>query len=161
MNNGRIDTTPDANYEMYALFESGNHKVSEFSREAIIGVHQQTPLNELFFSRQNLEALQIGIKNMVAKRSGGEFVIGKQSEVELQVIMRATYLSHAKHLENDVIEQVRELNSMVIDFCVPRIIEEIRMFKYYKKDISSLPMPLDRGQFSSSKGLRILETKEL
>ena len=161
MNNGRIDTLDDANYEMYALFENGNHKVSEFSREAIIGVHQQTPLNELFFSRQNLEALQIGIRNMVAKRSNGEFVIGKQSEVELQVIMRAIYLNHAKHLEVDVLEQVRELNSRVIDFCVPRIIEEIRMFKYYKKDISKLPIPLDRGQFSSSKGLRILETKEL
>lgn len=161
MNNGRIDILPDTNYDMYALFENGNHKVSEFSREAIIGVHQQTPLNELFFSRQNLEALQIGIRNMVAKRSNGEFVIGKQSEVELQVIMRAIYLNHAKHLEADVVEQVRELNSRVIDFSVPRIIEEIRMFKYYKKDIGNLPVPLDRGQFSSNKGLRILETKQL
>lgn len=161
MNNGRIDTLSNSNYAMYALFENGNDKISQFSREAIIGVHQQTPLNDLFFSRQNIEALQVGIRNMVATRTNGEFIIGKQSEVELQVIMRAIYLNHAKHLKTDLIEQVRELNALIIEFCVPRIIEEIKMFKYYKKDIGNLPIPLDRGQFSSSKGLRILETKEL
>jgi hypothetical protein len=161
MNNGRIDTLPHANYGMYALFETGNDKISQFNREAIIGVHQQTPLNELFFSRQNIEALQVGIRNMVSMRTNGEFIIGKQSEVELQVIMRAIYLKDAKHLNHDILKQVKELNSQVIDFCVPRIIEEVRMFKYYKKDIGSLPIPLDRGQFSSSKGLRILETREL
>jgi hypothetical protein len=161
MNNGRINTLQNANYAMYALFEDGKDKISQFSREAIIGVHQQTPLNDLFFSRQNIEALQVGIKNMVALRSNGEFIIGKQSEVELQVVMRAIYLKHAKHLETNLLEQVRELNGHIIEFCVPRIIEEIRMFNYYKKDISNLPVPLERGQFSSSKGLRTLETKEL
>lgn len=161
MNNGRVDTLKNANYAMYALFEDGKDKISQFSREAIIGVHQQTPLNDLFFSRQNIEALQVGIKNMVALRSNGEFIIGKQSEVELQVVMRAIYLNHAKHLETNLLEQVRELNKHVIEFCVPRIIEEIRMFNYYKKDIGNLPIPLERGQFSSNKGLRILETKEL
>jgi hypothetical protein len=161
MNNGRVDTLPHANYAMYGLFENGNDKISQFNREAIIGVHQQTPLNDLFFSRQNIEALQVGIKNMVAKRTEGEFMIGKQSEVELQIVMRAIYLQHAKHMTTDIVEQVRELNSQVIDFCVPRIIEEIKMFKYYKQDIGQLPIPLDRGQFSSSKGLRILETREL
>lgn len=160
-NNGRVDTVQNANYAMYALFENGNDKVSQFNREAIIGVHQQTPLNDLFFSRQNIEALQIGIRNMVAQRTEGQFIIGKQSEVELQVIMRAIYLKEAKHLQTDLLEQVKDLNAQVIDFCVPRIIEEIRMFKYYKKDISNLPVPLERGQFSSNKGLRILETKEL
>lgn len=161
MNNGRVDTLPHANYTMYGLFENGNDKLSQFNREAIIGVHQQTPLNDLFFSRQNIEALQVGVKNMVAKRTDGEFVIGKQSEVELQIVMRAIYLQHAKHMTTNIIEQVRELNSLVIDFCVPRIIEEIKMFKYYKHDIGQLPIPLDRGQFSSSKGLKILETREL
>lgn len=161
MNNGRVDTIPNANYSMYRLFENGKDRMSDFSREAIIGVHQQTSLNDLFFSRQNIEALQTGIKNMVAKRSDGRFIIGKQSEVELQVIMRSIYLNHAKHLQTDVVQQVRDLNALVIDFCVPRILEEIKMFKYYKNDIGNLPVPLDRGQFSSNKGLRILETREL
>jgi hypothetical protein len=38
--------------------------------------------------------------------------------------------------------------------------EEIRMYNYYRDDISRLPIPLDRGEFASSKGTRILENKD-
>jgi hypothetical protein len=161
MDNGRVDTLTNGNFKQYGLFEHGNNKISELSREAIIGIHQSTPLNQMFFSVQNVQALQLGIRNLVAQRSQGEFVIGMQSEVELQVVMRAVYLQEAKHLTYGIVEQVRALNKEVLDFCVPRIIEEIRMFKYYKNDVSKLPTPLDRGEFSSSKGLRVLETKQL
>lgn len=157
--NGRIDISENADASLYALFERGNGK-SQFSREAIINVHPTTQLNDLFFSDKNIRILQLGIRNMVANLSQGEFQIGNQSEVELQVVMRAIYLSHAKHLPYDVVGQVRELNKQVIDYCVPRIMEEIRMFKYYKKDVSQLPMPMARGEFSSSKGMKVLESRE-
>ena len=160
MNNGRVDTTKNVNFNMYALFQNGNNKLSEFSHEAIQGVHTKTPLNDLFFSSKNIDALQLGIRNLVANRTNNEFVIGNQSEVELQIIMRAIYLSEAKHLPYDVIGQVRTLNAKVLDYCVPRILEEIRMFNYYKNDVSRLPMPLDRGEFSSAKGTRFLEQRE-
>jgi hypothetical protein len=74
--------------------------------------------------------------------------------------MRAIYLQEAKHAPYGVVQQVQELNQKVLDFCVPRIMEEIRMFSYYKKDVGMLPTPMARGEFSSSKGLRVLETKE-
>jgi hypothetical protein len=160
MNNGRVDTTKDVNFNMYALFQNGNNKLSEFSHEAIQGVHTKTPLNDLFFSTKNIDALQLGIRNLVANRTNNEFVVGNQSEVELQIIMRAIYLSEAKHLPYDIIGQVRTLNAKVLDYCVPRILEEIRMFNYYKNDVSRLPMPLDRGEFSSAKGTRFLEQRE-
>lgn len=160
MNNGRVDTTKDNNFSMYALFHNGNNRLTEFSHEAIQGVHTKTPLNDLFFSSKNIDALQLGIRNLVANRTNNEFVIGKQSEVELQVIMRAIYLSDAKHLPYDIIGQVKQLNEKVLDYCVPRILEEIRMFNHYKNDVSRLPMPLDRGEFSSAKGTRFLEQRE-
>lgn len=157
--NGRVDISQNADASLYALFERGNGK-SQFSREAIINVHPTTQLNDLYFSDQNIRILQLGIRNMIANLSQGEFQIGNQSEVELQVIMRAIYLSNAKHLPYDIVGQVRELNKQVIDYCVPRIMEEIRMFKYYKKDVSQLPMPMARGEFSSSKGMKVLESRE-
>jgi Family of unknown function (DUF5761) len=160
MNNGRVDTTKDNNFNMYALFQNGNNKLSEFSHEAIQGVHIKTPLNDLFFSKVNIDALQLGIRNLIANKTNNEFVVGNQSEVELQIIMRAIYLSDAKHLSYDIIGQVKTLNEKVLDYCVPRILEEIKMFNYYKNDVSKLPMPLDRGQFSSSKGTRFLEQRE-
>jgi hypothetical protein len=159
MSNGRVDINKNADASLYALFERGNGK-SQFAREAIINVHPTTQLNDLYFSDKNIRILQLGIRNMIANLSQGEFQIGDQSEVELQVIMRAMYLSNAKHLQYDIIGQVRELNKQVIDYCVPRIMEEIRMFKYYKKDVSQLPMPMARGEFSSSKGMKVLESRE-
>lgn len=160
MNNGRVDTLTNGNYKMYSLYETGNNKIKEFSTEAIQGIHTSTPLSDLFFSQQNIVALQEGIRYMVAKRSDNEFIIGYQSEVELQVIMRAIYLNDAQHNPYDIVGQVKVLNTGVIDYCVPRILEEVRMFKYYKNDVSKLPMPLERGQFSSSKGTRVLESRE-
>lgn len=160
MNNGRVDTVDNANFQLYALFQNGNGKLTDFSTEAIQGIHTKTPLNDLFFSQRNVDALQLGIRNMVANKTNNEFVIGNQSEVELQVVMRAIYLSHAKHLPYDIVGQVRELNAKVLDYCVPRILEEIRMFNHYKNDVSKLPTPMDRGQFSSAKGTRFLERKE-
>lgn len=160
MNNGRVDTIDNANFQLYALFQNGNGRLTEFSNEAIQGIHTKTPLNDLFFSQRNIDALQLGIRNMVANKTNNEFMIGNQSEVELQVVMRAIYLSDAKHLPYDIVGQVRDLNAKVLDYCVPRILEEIRMFNHYKNDVSKLPMPLDRGQFSSAKGTRFLERKE-
>jgi hypothetical protein len=147
MKNGRVDTLPNENYNLYKLFQDGGQSLSTFAHEATTGIHQKTALNDLFFSQLNVNALQQGIRNMVAKRSSGEFVIGNQSEVELQ----------ARHLTEDVVAQVRELNAKVLDFCVPRILEEIRMYKYYKNDVSKLPIPLDRGSFVSAKGTRVNE----
>lgn len=160
MNNGRVDTIDNANFQLYALFQNGNGKMTDFSTEAIQGIHTKTPLNDLFFSQRNIDALQLGIRNLVANKTNNDFVIGNQSEVELQVVMRAIYLSDAKHLPYDIVGQVRELNAKVLDYCVPRILEEIRMFNHYKNDVSKLPMPLERGQFSSAKGTRFLERKE-
>lgn len=160
MNNGRVNTIPDENLRLYQLFETGNDKISKFNREAIINIHQPTPLNDLYFSRQNIDALQQGIRNLVAERSGGKYIIGKQSEVELQIVMRSVYLEYGRYHPDNILEQVRELNGRVLNFCVPRILEEIRMYNYYRDDISRLPIPLDRGEFASSKGTRILENKD-
>jgi hypothetical protein len=160
MDNGRVNMLKGDNYKLYKLFETGNDKMSDFSREAVSGIHTNTPLNTMFFSRENIKALQQGIRFLVAKRSNNQFVIGNQSETELQVIMRAIYLNDAQHKPYAIIEQVKELNKLVLDYCVPRILEEVRMYNHYKSDVSQLPMPLDRGEFSSSKGLRVLESRE-
>lgn len=157
MNNGRVDTLTNNNYHLYQLFQDGGNSMSTFSHEATIGVHQKTALNDLFFSQLNVDALQQGIKNKVAQQSNGEFIIGKQSQVELQVVMRAIYLQEALHKKDNILAQIRELNAKVLDFCVPRIMEEVRMYKHYKNDVSKLPMPLDRGAFASSKGTRVNE----
>ena len=120
-----------------------------------------TAVSRLFFSSANVGALQDGIRYRVYVDTEGKTVIGRQSDTELGVIMRSIYLEWADNTDTDVLEQVRFLNSHTIDFCVPRIIQEVSMFRQYKKDVSTLPTPMDRGQIASMKGSRTLEMRSV
>lgn len=53
--------------------------------------------------------------------------------------------------------QVKQLNKAVLEECVKQILSGIDAYKQYYKDISTLPMPLDRSVFTSSKGSNPLQ----
>ena len=111
-------------------------------------------VNSVFFSKENVAALQHGIRYSVFRESNK--VIGKQNETELMVIMRSIYLQYAKNLPDDIIPQIRELNSRVLDFVVPRITVELNQYQTYIRDASSLPTPMDRGENTSVTGTKFL-----
>ena len=101
----------------------------------------------------------INIHTYLYVKSCNKHIIGRQSETELKIIMRATYLENARHRDYDILPEIRRLNQLVIDFCVPRILHEINMYIAYQNDINRLPTPMERGEFSSAKGSRVLEQK--
>lgn len=159
-NNGRVDTLYGENYDIYQLFEEKKGPNYNFQNEAIKGTHSNNDISRMFFSAQNIDALQEGIRYSVYVKSCKKHVIGRQSDADLKVIMRATYLEKAAHQVPDVLAEIKRLNGIVIDYCVPRILQEINMYLRYKSDISKLPVPLDRGEFSSSKGTKTLIQKD-
>lgn len=116
-------------------------------------------VSEVFFSQENMNIIQEGIINSVSNNSGGEFQIKKQSETELKIVMRSMYIQYAKNLNYDVKEQVKELNTMVIRWCVDEIIKNIKQYIGYKKSISTLPLPLEHSLLPSQKGTKTLEIK--
>lgn len=116
-------------------------------------------VSEIYFSQDNMNIIQEGIYNSVYNTSEGQYKIGKQSEQELKIIMRSFYLQYAKNLNFDLKEQVKELNTMVIRWCVDEIIKNIKQYIEYKKSVSTLPLPLEHSQLPSQKGTKILEIK--
>lgn len=116
-------------------------------------------VSEIYFSQDNLELIQIGIINSVLNLSEGQYKIGKQSEQELKIIMKSFYLQYSKNLNFNIKEQVRELNTMVIRWSVDEIIKNIKQYLEYKKNVSTLPLPLEHSLLSSQKGTKILEIK--
>lgn len=155
---GRVpDTTQNTNFKLYDTY-SENKPVNNYQNEAIKGIHTTNPLSDIYFSRVNIDALQEAIRYQVYLKSCKKHIIGKQSENELLIIMRGIYLEYKRHLD-DVLQEVRYLNMKVLEYSVPKILEEIKMYLYYRKDISQLPIPLDRAQFVSSKGTKTLEQK--
>lgn len=154
--NGRVDTLKDDNYDMYKLYNERKPFV-DAGHEALKSVHNKNEVSEVFFSRQNIDYLHDAIRYLVFEKSCKKHVIGKQSETDLLIIMRSVYLQYAEFKPYNIKEQIRDLNTIVLNYCVPKILEEIRLYLYYRKDISQLPIPLERGEFVSSKGNKVLE----
>lgn len=125
----------------------------------IKGNHTQTELNELFFSQMNVDALQRGLRIMVADATNGRDIIGRQSEQELLIIMRATYNMYARHMSTNIVEQVRELNKRVLDYAVNNVLVEIEQYRGYIRDASQLYTPMDLPQNLSNKGSKTLMRK--
>jgi hypothetical protein len=124
------------------------------SMQKFIPQVQRTCVADIFFSEENIEALQGGLRWMVYQESGGKIMIGNQSRDELSIIMRSIFLEHSRNLPYTLLEQVRELNKRVLDFCVPRVVAEAFAYQKYLVDISSQPVPPSYGLFTSRAGLR-------
>lgn len=154
---GRVDAYLNAtNYDSYHLYKE-QRPAKNASEEAVRSIHQENKISTLFFSRQNIDYLQEAIRYLVYTKSCNKHIIDKQSEPDLLIIMRAIYLQYAKHLPYKINDQIKQLNTHVLNFAVPQILQEIKQYLYYRKDISALPIPMDRGEFISAKGTKVLE----
>lgn len=118
-----------------------------------------TRVSELFFSTDNIDLLQLGIRNKILNKSNGKYNIGRQSDDELKIIMRSIYYQHSKNLPTNINEQVKELNTYVIEWSVPQIITNLKQDEKYRYDISTLPEPLERSLLTTQKGTKTLELK--
>lgn len=116
-------------------------------------------LSNHFFSKRNIEKIQLLIIRKVYIDSNKRFEINKQSEQELLIIMRSYYFQYSKNLNFDYNKQINDLNKMVIDWCSNNIITNMEQYIHYKKNASTLPMPLERAQLPTQKGTKTLEIK--
>lgn len=103
---------------------------------------QNTELTVLFFSSKNINIIENAIKAGVYKMSNNTHVIDTQDRDQLYVIMRALFLQHSLNQPDNLTRQIEVLNSRVVAYCVPRIYGEIKSYIQYKKDISTLVVPL-------------------
>lgn len=144
----------------YPLFKDYDTTNSSFEEEALRSNTGQNELTDVFFSKRNVDALQEAIRYQVYVRSNQKHVIDRQSDVELKVVMRGTYLEHARNAPYDILSQVKDLNSIVIEYCVDKILSEINMYLYYMNDISTNREPMARSVATTSAGSKTLIMKE-
>lgn len=158
--NGRIDLLsplPEFNIPNYQQRSVTNET---FVNEATYGRIQPNELSNIFFSEANIEALQQGIRYRVFVETNGQFTIGRQSDQELKVIMRSIYLQYSKNTPHGCIEQVRDLNAKVLEWAVPEVLSNVKQYSVYRKDASTMPMPLEHAPLMTMKGTKVLEQKK-
>jgi hypothetical protein len=96
-----------------------------------------------FFSAENVQIIQNGLRAGVYKMSKNEIVIPPQNVDQLKIIMRSTYLQYAEHSPNNIREQIEKLNKIVLDYVVPTVYNEAVGYLKYMQDQSSLVVPLE------------------
>ena len=154
--NGRVITTGQ-NLKDLQMIEN-NETQKNFQTEALYGIQERTQLNELFFSKANMEIIQNKIRYQVYINTEKKHIIGKQSDVELEIIMRSTYLQHSPNLPNQITEQIKYLNELVANWCVEKIIPEVYQYMGYLKEVEYMPVPLEHPVNLSSKGTKNLRS---
>lgn len=163
MDNGRVSTGS----RMAQPFDTFNAapplnfqgRSMEYNHDLIKDI-ASNELSVIFFSRLNVDALQEGIIEMVFLQTDRQSLVGRQSEQELKIIMRAVYYQNAQFKPFGILAQVRDLNQKVLDYCVPNILGALSMHTFYLNDIDRLPVPQSRGDFVSAKGTKVLEMRQ-
>ena len=151
---GRIDTTIDTKFKNKNNFV----KNTENGTNIISRTYALNDLTGLYFSNDNINLLHDEIRKYIYFNTKNNQIIGKQSDTELKIIMKSMYLSKRDKLTHDnVVNQVKSLNKMVILEC-SRIIE-INLLQHlnYVKDLNKLPNFQELPQNVSNKGTKYLE----
>jgi hypothetical protein len=144
--NGRVNIAepedPNVRFRMHERIANRNKASNYF--DALTGNLEWNVLAQVYFSAENIQIIQNGLRAGVYRMSEGKITIPPQNIDTLKIIMRSTYLQHAKHSPENITEQVAELNSIVLDYAVPSVYNEAVGYIKYTLDQSSLVVPMER-----------------
>ena len=160
--NGRVNfsETPSAggmSVPDSAGFDYPTKVEANFMGDMLRGNWEPTPLSRAFFTQKNVDILQHAIRKGVYDRSGSKrYVIDNQDVDELKMIMRAIFLQYSKNNPFNVAGQIKDLNDLIVEWSVPRIMSAVDHYNYYLNDISHMPIPLSQPLNMSSAGTRSL-----
>ena len=150
-----LDNETDMNCSFDLIKEEGGYL--NYAQEATKNIHCDSELARVYFSKENIDLLQDMIRYQVYEQSHRQHVIARQSDTELEVIMRHFYLTYGKNQPDRLTEQVAELNTYVINECVPMILSSVEQYLAYRLRITQQPIPLAHSVNMSSKGSKQLE----
>lgn len=157
---GRIDLTAPENKKNMKVQDHSLFPKSELELgdgDWITRRYQgDTLLGQVYFSKANMQIVQNSIRRYIFDLSGSTQVIAEQNQIELRTVMRSIFLDFAKHLPENIAEQVSELNDRVVKYCVERVWSSVQHHLKYLDDISRMPTPLEAPMQVSIKGNKVL-----
>lgn len=142
VSNGRVDIkTPNTStlFEMYDKIPA--HQCTTF-RNPTEGLWDESALSNAYFSLDNIQILQNGIRAGIYHKSNGQYIIGPQDCDSLKIIMRSVFLQNASNQPNNIPQQIAELNKMVLNFCIQQVYSEAQGYMKYIDDASTLVVPI-------------------
>jgi hypothetical protein len=154
--NGRVILYSGSNFSPYETYQ-GSLEPQKCFTDSVKHIHVATSLTESYFSRENVDLIQQELIKRIYNQTG--HVISRQSDMNLQIIMRSIYLQYGKNLPCQIKEQVIELNEEVFKECIRIIVPNIQQTIGYRNDLQKLPTVMNRSINVSSKGSKTLYDK--
>ena len=144
--NGRIDIinktqSPDLS-NLFAMYDKIPANQCATFREPTLGQWDETSLSKAYFSTENIQIIQNGIRSGVYNKSNQQYVVAPQDCDSLKIIMRSVFLQHSANQTNNISQQISELNKIVLDYCVFHVYSEAQGYMKYLHDVSTLAVPL-------------------
>jgi len=125
----------------------------QFEPQAVSNINK---LKQVFFSPENVKYLQEKMIYEVLVTTK-KYKIQYQNEQDLRMIMETIYFDKTRNIGYDLNEQLNELNLYVVKFCVPKIINEIKVYLNYLDDINKPrkinTLPTSTGNLRSVSGI--------
>ena len=140
--NGRIDIKSPNTSTLFEMYDKIPANQCVTFRNPTEGLWTDTQLSQAFFSQQNIQQLQNGIRAGVYHKSNGQYTIGPQDCDSLKIVMRSVYLQHAANQPNNITQQVFELNKIVLNYCIQQVYSEAQGYMKYLDDASTLVVPI-------------------
>jgi len=144
----------------YRTTSEGRSIFGETTRTDLVGhIHKSTPLNEMFFSKGNIETIQKGIQEQVYRMSGNKYQIGPQDEQQIKIVMRSYYLMYSENNAAQIKEELDSLNSRVIGYAAAKVYSEVDFHQFYLKDLQDFAPPIANPMNVGVYGTRTGELK--
>jgi hypothetical protein len=142
VNNGRVDIKSPNTSTLFQMYDKIPANQCVTFRNATEGLWTSNSLSNAFFSEQNIQIIQNGIRAGIYQRSNGQYVIGPQDCDSLKIVMRSVFLQYSANQPNNITQQIAQLNKIVLEYCIQQVYSEAQGYMKYINDASTLVVPI-------------------
>lgn len=146
---GRVDINGPNIETKFSMIDKIPVNTNKNYLNSLTGNMERSILSDAYFSLDNIETIQHGIRRGVYDKSNGTILIDNQSRDNIVTVMRAMYLQYSKNLDINITAQIEALNKLVLDFCIKNVYSEAVAYLNYKRDASSMYTPMSAPIYSS------------
>jgi hypothetical protein len=158
MSNGKINIMGPNIYAKFSMMDKIPLNTNTNYQNVLTGNFERSKLSDSYFSRQNIQIIQNGVRKGVYDKSQSRILVDNQPEDQIVTVMRAIYLQHSKNLEINIPQQIADLNNLVLNYCINNVFNEAVAYLKYKEDASTMHVPMQHPIYSN-KTNKTLEQK--
>ena len=158
MSNGKINIMGPNISTKFSMMDRIPINTNTNYQNVLTGNFERSRLSDSYFSKQNIQIIQNGIRKGVNDKSLKRILVDNQPEDQIVTVMRAMYLQYSKNLELNISQQIEELNSHVLHYCINSVFNEAVAYLKYKEDASNMHRPMQHPIYSN-KTNKTLEQK--